>query len=122
MRNHSITNQCEMKETSKQVLDGGAVMHKVRWEEDVTFQELCKQNVNVVRRKFGDCAVVFDGYEAGPSTKDHEYCRRSVKNRGTVGFIFNEETKVKANQKALFSNEKDKPRFIKMLPKFLITD
>ena len=60
-----------MKETSKQVLDGGAVMHKVRWEEDVTFQELCKQNVNVVRRKFGDCAVVFDGYEAGPSTKDH---------------------------------------------------
>ena len=111
-----------MKETSKQVLDGGALMHKVRWGKDVTFQELCKQYVNFVRRKFGDCAVVFDGYEAGPSRKEHEHCRRSVKNRGTVEFIFNKETKVKANQEAFFSNKKDKPRFIKMLLKFLITD
>ena len=37
LRNHLITAQCEMKETSKQVLDGGALMHMVRWEKDVTF-------------------------------------------------------------------------------------
>ena len=53
-------------------------------------------------RKLGQCAVVFDGYEAEPSTEDHEHCRRSVKNRGTVEFLFNEETKVKANQEAFF--------------------
>ena len=76
--------------------------------------------MNFVRSKFGQCAVVFDGYEAGPSTKDHEHCRRSVKNRGAVEFIFNEETKVKANQEAFLSNEKDKARFITMLSKFLI--
>ena len=64
--------------------------------------------MNFVGRKFGQCAVVFDGYEAGPSTKDHKYCRRSVKNRGTVEFILNEETKVKANQEAFFSNEQSK--------------
>ena len=29
LRNHLITTQCKMKETSKQVLDGGALMHKV---------------------------------------------------------------------------------------------
>ena len=29
LRNHLITAQCEMKETSKQVLDGGTLMHKV---------------------------------------------------------------------------------------------
>ena len=69
-----------MKETSKEVLDGGALMLKVQWEKNVTFQELCEQYVNFSRRKFGQCAVVFDGYEAGPSTKDHEHCRRSVKN------------------------------------------
>ena len=69
--------------------------------------------------KFGQCAVVFDGYEGGPSTKDHEHCRRSVKNRGTVEFIFNEEAKVKVNQEAFISNEKNKTRFIKMHSKFL---
>ena len=78
--------------------------------------------MNFVGRKFGQCAVVFDGYGAGPSTKDHEHCRRSVKNRGTVEFIFIEETKVKANQEALFLNEKDKARFIKMFSKFLIAN
>ena len=122
LRNHLITAQCEMKETSKQVLDGGTLMHKVRWEKDVTFPELCKQYVNFVRSKFGQCAVVFDGYEAGPSTKDHEHGCRSVKNRGAVEFIFNKETKVKANQDAFLSNEKNKARFIKMLSEFLIAD
>ena len=71
-------------------------------------------------RKLGQCAVVFDGYEAEPSTEDHEHCRRSVKNRGTVEFLFNEETKVKANQEAFFSNEQSK--VYKLLSKFLITD
>ena len=97
-------------------------MHKVRWGKDVTFRELCKQYVNFVRSKFGHGAVVFDGYEAGPSTKDHEHCRRSVKNRGTVEFIFNEETKIKANQDAFVSNKKNKVRLIKMLSEFLIAD
>ena len=78
--------------------------------------------MNFVRSKFGHGAVVFDGYEAGPSTKDHEHCRRSVKNRGAVEFIFNEETKVKANQEAFLSNEKNKVRSIKMLSEFLIAD
>ena len=78
--------------------------------------------MNFVQSKFGQCAVVFDGYEAGPSTTDHEHCRRSIKNRGTVELIFKEETKVKANQETFLSNEKSKARFIKMLSKFLIAD
>ena len=48
-----------------------------------------------MQSKFGQCAVVFDGYEAGSSTTDHEHCRRSVKNRGTVELMFKEETEVK---------------------------
>ena len=86
------------------------------------FQELCKQYVNSVRSNFGQCAVLFDGYEAGPSAKDHEHCRRSVKNRGSVEFIFNEEIKVKANREAFISNEKNKRRFIKKISKMLIAD
>ena len=65
--------------------------------------------------KFGFCAVVFKCYEAGPSTKDPKNCHRNAKKRGTVEFIFNKETKIKANQEAFLSNEKNKARFIKML-------
>ena len=86
------------------------------------FQELCKQYVYSVRSNFGQYAVLFYGYEAGPSAKDHEHCRRSVKNRGSVEFIFNEETKVKANQEAFLSNEKNKRRLIKKISKMLIAD
>ena len=99
-----------------------ALVHKVRRGKDVTFRELCKQYVNFVRSKFSHGAVVFDSYEAGPSTKDHEHCRRSVKNRGTVEFIFNEETKIKANQDTFVSNKKNKVRLIKMLSEYLIAD
>ena len=98
-------------------MDGAALIHKVRWEKDVTFQEFCEQNVNFVRCKFGQCTVVYDGYEVGPSKKDHKHCRWSVKKSDTVEFTFNEETKVKANQQAFFSNEKNKGRFKKMLSK-----
>ena len=34
LRNHLITTPCEMKKASKQVLGGGSLMHKVRWEKD----------------------------------------------------------------------------------------
>ncbi len=27
-------------------------------------------------RKYGEACIVFDGYEQGPSTKDHEHQRR----------------------------------------------
>ena len=80
-----------------------------------TICKLCTSN-------FGQCAVLFYGYKAGPSAKDHEHCRRSVKNRGSVEFIFNEETKVKANQEAFLSNEKNKRRLIKKISKMLIAD
>ena len=120
LRNHLITAQGELKKTCKQVLDSGVLIHKVQWGKDVTFRQLCKQYVNLVRSKFDQCSVVFDGYEAGPNTKDHEHCRRTVKNRGAVEFISNEETKVKANQEAFLSNEKNKVRFLKILSEFLI--
>ena len=80
----------------------------------------CAAIHNAVTKIVSQCAVVFDGYEGGPSTKDHEHCCRSVKNRGTDEFIFNEEAKVKANQEAFISNEKNRTRFIKMHSKFLI--
>ena len=92
-------------------------------KSDGTFQDLCKQYAKFVKNRFGQCAIVFDGYEAGPTTKDHEhFLRRSLKKRGVAEFTFNKETKVKMNQEAFLSSEKNKAKFVKMLSEFLIED
>ena len=41
----------------------------------MSYQEVAKQYVSYVRGKYGESCVVFDGYEQGPSIKDHEHLR-----------------------------------------------
>ena len=50
------------------VVDGGALLHRVRWIKDKTFDELYQVYTRYVRHHYKSCLVVFDGYEA-PSTK-----------------------------------------------------
>lgn len=45
----------------------------------MSYQEVPKQYVFYVRGKYGESCVVFDGYEQGPSIKDHEDLRRVKK-------------------------------------------
>ena len=58
---------------AKYVLDGGALLHRVKWQKKTTYKEIAIQYVKYVRTWYGDCCVVFDGYENGPSIKDHEH-------------------------------------------------
>ena len=62
--------------------------------------------MNFIWSKFYQSEVVFDGYEAGPSTEDYVHCLRNVKKRGIFQFTLNGITKVKANQQAFASNGK----------------
>ena len=39
------------------------------------YQEVAKQYASYVWGKYGESWVVFDGYEQGPSIKDHEHLR-----------------------------------------------
>ena len=52
---------------------------RVKWAEKKTYKDIAEQFVNYVRTKFGHSCVVFDGYEQGPSIKDHEHQRRVKK-------------------------------------------
>ena len=72
-------NVSEHKRQAKHVLDGGALLHRVKWEKKMTYKEIAKQYVCRVRGKYGKSCIVFYGYEQGPSIKDHEHQRR-VKN------------------------------------------
>ena len=52
------------------VLDGGALLHRVLWPRNITYDAICSLYVQYVERRYGKATVVFDGYENGPSTKD----------------------------------------------------
>ena len=60
--------------------DGGALLHNVRWTKNTTVCDIIKIYIGVLRRRYGQSAiVVFDGYSGGATTKDHEHKRRFMK-------------------------------------------
>jgi hypothetical protein len=40
------------------VLDGGALIHKVKWQKKVTYKDIAVQYVNYVRTRYRDCCIV----------------------------------------------------------------
>ena len=60
------------------ILDGGALQHKVKWIPNTTYREIINQYTEYVFRKYGRSCIVFDGYNNGPSIKDHEHLRRTT--------------------------------------------
>jgi len=102
------------------ILDGGALIHKVKWAKKGTYQDIVKQYVSYVRVKYGNCCIVFDGYKQGPSTKDHEHERRAKKACADIQLIDSMEAHV--NQETFLSNEGNKAQFIFLLSRYLKSD
>ncbi|KAE8740861.1 hypothetical protein FOCC_FOCC013607 [Frankliniella occidentalis] len=60
------------------VIDGGFLLRRVQWPRPATYSTICDAYVAYVTKHYGhDCRVVFDGYGAGPSTKDVQHIRRA---------------------------------------------
>ncbi|KAG1706175.1 hypothetical protein GQR58_003694 [Nymphon striatum] len=81
LRNALLTEKADVDPNALHVLDGEALLHKVRWSTSVTYREVCDLYVNHIKSKYGIGTIVFDGYMDGPSTKDHEHARRSINKR-----------------------------------------
>jgi len=96
------------------VLDGGALLHRVRWMKGLTYSQIAKQYVTYIARHYGTCVtIVFDGYSSGPSTKDHEHLRRSTKTAATVNIDF--DCLACSDQQSFLANEENKGAFLKLL-------
>ena len=102
------------------VLDGGALIHRVKWQKKVTYKDITMQYVNYVRARYGNCCIVFDGYGQGPSIKDHEHQRRAGKTCADIQLT--ESTKAHSDQQTFLSNEKNKSQFIMLLSQCLEAD
>ena len=98
---------------SMPVIDGGWLLHFIRWKKNASYADVLGQCSSFLRTKYGMCCVLFDGYEYD-STKDHEHkCRQTGKLSESI--VIAENAQVHRDQQALFSNEKNKTTFISLL-------
>ena len=58
------------------VLDGGALLLQVKWLPNTSYQSILNQYSRYVKSRYDRACIVFDRYENGPCTKDHEHQRR----------------------------------------------
>ena len=59
------------------VLDGGALLHRVPWPRGSTYESVSHLYARYVTQKYGAAAIVFDGYNDDPTTKDAIHLRRT---------------------------------------------
>ena len=99
---------CEsLEEQGMFVLDGGSLLHRMKWSKNATYKELAMQ-YDYVQLKYGNAFVVFDGYGHGPSLKDHEHQRRVKKISAEIQL--QESMEARVNQQAFLANEKKKQK------------
>ena len=102
------------------VLDGGALLHRVRWLAGNIYKEVTMQYMSYVRHRYGTCSIAFDGYSSRPSLKDHEHKRRTGK--ASADIQISPEMNAHRNQQLFLANEKNKVQFINLLSHYLRLD
>jgi len=96
------------------VLDGGSLLHRVKWPKTGTYGEVLLSYVRYVQKRYGTSVeIVFDGYSNGPSPKDHEHERRAKKTAAEVQV--DESKPVFGSQEAFLANATNKSQFIALL-------
>lgn len=105
--------QCGLPDNVVHVIDGGALLHTVKWLPNQDFEGIIAQYRDFLMATFGHCIVVFDGYENEASTKDHKHRKRGSKLSQAVTIELNR--KVHVLQNVFLKNGKNKKMFIKLL-------
>ena len=96
---------CKVQNVERYVIDGGHLLRRVVWDKQSTYQEIIHKYINYVESHYGKCSVVFDGYQDGPSIKDHEHFRRLMKASVSPNVSVHMENSVgSTSQKAFLSN------------------
>lgn len=96
------------------VIDGGSLLQRLPWLQNTTYGSICQCYVDYINQKYRNPTVVFDGYEAGPSTKDNTHTRRS-KGIGGIQVNFVEGMYLRTKKDVFLANITNKQKFINML-------
>jgi hypothetical protein len=95
------------------VIDGGALLHLVKWLPNGTYEDIIKQYKDFLVKAFGQCTVVFDGYYNGPRTIDHKHQVQGSRLSQRVTVTLNK--KVEVSQDIFLKNGKNKTMLILFL-------
>ena len=95
-------------------IDDGSLLQRISWKRDDTFNSIAKGYIEYKQQNFTNPIVVFDGYNAGPSTKDTAHLCHT---KGLVGpkVNFVRSMPLKTKKEHFLSNYENKQRFIDML-------
>ena len=100
------------------VMDGGALLHRVCWVKGSNFKKIAKSYVQYVRKHYGKCYIVFDGYESA-STKSVEQKRRDKRLQKCPDVDVKEDIIVLFTQEKFISNTNNKVQLNKLLSQYL---
>ena len=111
----SIPRSDVVCDDSTSIIDGGALLHRVRWPKSkrVTFKDVVDVYKSYVLRHYPRPTVVFDGYEA-LSTKSNEHFRRNSIPMSSFVNI-GEDIEIPFNQDRYFTLQENKVAFIQFL-------
>ena len=73
----------------KYVIDGECHLRRVVWYKESLFREIIQNCLNNVGSRYGQCTVVFDGYQDGTSLKNNWHLRRTMKSKMSSGLSIN---------------------------------
>ena len=93
------------------VVDGGWLLQQVPWKIGDTYDSICDSYVSFVTRRCTSPTVVFDGYSAGPTTKDATHNRRCKGSQHQV-IDFSLGMKLQKKKEEFLSNSQNKQRII----------
>ena len=94
-------------------LDGGSLLHRVKWIEGSTYSSIADDYASFTVRHYARATVVFDGYGVGPSIKDGTHQRRSRTNANKVNIT--DTTKCVEQKEDFLSNEANKEATIQLI-------
>ncbi len=113
MPSHLSVSPNTIEHIGASFIDGGALLHRVRWEKGHTFEEVAKVYVTYVKRHHSHPTVIIDGYE-GIGIKTQEHLRRNSVPLSSYVEVRSESTCV-FNQDRYFSLTENKAAFIAFL-------
>lgn len=114
----SITKD-KIPERSGIVLDGGALLHRVRWAKGTRFKAIAQAYLQYICKHYDlSSVVVFDGYE-DESIKSHEHQRRNMVPQ-SCDVKVNPENQMPFTQERFLSNIANKASFIHFLSDYLL--
>ena len=115
---HSILLNGNIHTYETTVVDGGALLHRVRWMKDTMFLNVVSAYYQYICKNYRNPTIVFDGYELA-TTKGQEHLRRVAIPQSSFVTIVPDNL-IPYSQERYFSLEKNKKEFIKFLSDYLI--